>query len=78
VSFITAALGAKRLGLLQELLPWAELVALVVNRTSEGTDQSQDVQEAARHDESLSRPLLRMGSSISPLQPLFNRRRMRS
>jgi ABC-type uncharacterized transport system substrate-binding protein len=48
VSFITAALGAKRLGLLQELLPQAELIALVVNRTSEGTDQSKDVQEAAR------------------------------
>jgi putative ABC transport system substrate-binding protein len=48
LSFITAALGAKRLGLLQELIPKAELIALIVNRTSEGADQSEDVHAAAR------------------------------
>jgi putative tryptophan/tyrosine transport system substrate-binding protein len=48
-TFLTAGLGAKRLGLLRELVPGAEVIALLVNaNTSVGQVQIRDVQEAAR------------------------------
>jgi putative tryptophan/tyrosine transport system substrate-binding protein len=48
-TFLTASLGAKRLGLLNELVPGAPVVALLVNpNTSVGRVQMRDVQEAAR------------------------------
>ncbi len=47
-TFLTAVLGVKRLGLLRELVPGAEVVALLVNpNTSVGQVQIRDVQEAA-------------------------------
>jgi putative ABC transport system substrate-binding protein len=47
-TFLTAALGAKRLGLLRELVPGAELAGLLVNPDkSVGQVQIRDVQEAA-------------------------------
>jgi putative ABC transport system substrate-binding protein len=47
-TFLTAALGAKRLGLLRELVPGAEVVALLANPDkSVGRVQIRDVQEAA-------------------------------
>jgi putative ABC transport system substrate-binding protein len=47
-TFFTALLGAKRLGLLRELVPQAEVIALLVNQnTSQGQGQAKDVQEAA-------------------------------
>jgi ABC-type uncharacterized transport system substrate-binding protein len=49
-TFFTSLLGAKRLGLLRELVPKAKLIALLVNQnTSQGQTQTQDVQKAA-HD----------------------------
>jgi putative ABC transport system substrate-binding protein len=49
VTFLTAGLGAKRLGLLRELVPGTEVIALLVNaNTSVGQVQIRDVQEAAR------------------------------
>jgi putative ABC transport system substrate-binding protein len=50
VTFLTAALGAKRLGLLRELVPGAEVIALLVNPNtpSVGPVQIRDVEEAAR------------------------------
>jgi putative ABC transport system substrate-binding protein len=48
-TFLTANLGTKRLGLLRELVPGAEIVALLVNpETSVGKVQIGDVTEAAR------------------------------
>jgi putative ABC transport system substrate-binding protein len=48
-TFLTANLGAKRLGLLRELVPGAEVVALLVNPdNSVGQVQIRDVTEAAR------------------------------
>ena len=48
-TFFTALLGAKRLGLLRELVPKAEVIALLVNQnSSQGQGQARDVQEAAR------------------------------
>jgi putative ABC transport system substrate-binding protein len=48
-TFLTAGLGAKRLGLLRELVPGAEVIALLVNaNTSVGQVQIRDVREAAR------------------------------
>jgi putative ABC transport system substrate-binding protein len=48
-TFLTATLGAKRLGLLRELAPGAEVVALLVGPTSTVAQaQIRDVQEAAR------------------------------
>lgn len=48
-TFLTATLGAKRLGLLRELVPDAEVVALLVNpELSVGQVQIRDVTEAAR------------------------------
>jgi putative ABC transport system substrate-binding protein len=49
VSFFTAALGAKRLGLLRELVSKPGVVAILVNSTiSEGVTQARDLQEAAQ------------------------------
>ena len=48
-TFLTAVLGAKRLGLLHELVPGAPVAALLVNpNTFVGQVQIRDVQEAAR------------------------------
>jgi putative ABC transport system substrate-binding protein len=48
-TFLTAALGAKRLGLLRELVPGAAVVALLVSPDrSVGQVQIRDVTEAAR------------------------------
>ena len=48
-TFLTAVLGAKRLGLLRELVPGAPVVALLVNPNKfVGQVQIRDVQEAAR------------------------------
>jgi putative tryptophan/tyrosine transport system substrate-binding protein len=48
-TFFTALLGAKRLGLLRELVPKAEEIALLVNQnSSQGQGQARDVQEATR------------------------------
>ncbi|HTE76142.1 MAG TPA: ABC transporter substrate-binding protein [Xanthobacteraceae bacterium] len=47
-TFLTAALGAKRLGLLRDLVPGVEVIALLVNPDkSVGRVQIRDVQEAA-------------------------------
>jgi putative ABC transport system substrate-binding protein len=48
-TFLTATLGAKRLGLLRDLVPGAQVVALLVGpTTSVAQVQIRDVQEAAR------------------------------
>jgi len=47
VTLFTTLLGAKRLGLLRDLVK-PELIGLLVNSTREGTTQARDVQEAAR------------------------------
>jgi putative ABC transport system substrate-binding protein len=48
-TFSTSLLGAKRLGLLRDLVPKAEVFALLVNQnSSQGQQQITDVQEAAR------------------------------
>ena len=48
-TFATALLGAKRLGLLRELAPDAEVIGLLVNKNSDqGQEQIRDVQEAAQ------------------------------
>jgi putative tryptophan/tyrosine transport system substrate-binding protein len=48
-TFATALLGAKRLGLLRELAPDAEVIGLLVNgNSSQGQEQMRDVQEAAQ------------------------------
>jgi ABC-type uncharacterized transport system substrate-binding protein len=49
VIFLTATLGAKRLGLLRDLVPGAQVVALLIGPTSSVAQaQIRDVQEAAR------------------------------
>jgi len=48
MTLLTASLGAKRVGLLRELIPKADLMAVLVNTTSEGMTQAKDVQDAAR------------------------------
>jgi putative tryptophan/tyrosine transport system substrate-binding protein len=49
ISLFNARLGAKRLGLLHELLPAATSIAFLVNpKNSETEDEANDVQEAAR------------------------------
>jgi putative tryptophan/tyrosine transport system substrate-binding protein len=48
-TFMTASLGAKRLGLLRELVPGAEIVALLANPNHiTGPVQIRDVEQAAR------------------------------
>jgi putative tryptophan/tyrosine transport system substrate-binding protein len=48
-TFLTAALGAKRLGLLRDLVHGADVIALLVNlNTQAGQVQTKAVQEAAR------------------------------
>ena len=48
-TFLSGLLGAKRLGLLRDLVPGADVIALLVNpNTSVGQAQTKDVQEAAR------------------------------
>jgi putative ABC transport system substrate-binding protein len=48
-TFLTAALGAKRLGLLRDLVPGVEVIALLVNPDKPvGRTQIRDVQEAAQ------------------------------
>jgi putative ABC transport system substrate-binding protein len=48
-TFLTGTLGAKRLGLLRDLVPGAGVIALLVNpNTQVGQVQTKDVQEAAR------------------------------
>jgi putative ABC transport system substrate-binding protein len=48
MTLLTASLGAKGVGLLRELIPKADLMAVLVNTTSEGMTQAKDVQDAAR------------------------------
>ena len=48
-TFSTSLLGAKRLGILRDLVPSAKVIALLVNQSSsQGQRQKQDVEEAAR------------------------------
>jgi putative ABC transport system substrate-binding protein len=48
-TFLTSALGAKRLGLLRDLVPGVEVIALLINpNTAAGQSQTRDVQDAAR------------------------------
>jgi putative tryptophan/tyrosine transport system substrate-binding protein len=48
-TFFTSLLGAKRLGLLRDLVPKAEVFALLANQnSSQGQGQIKDVQEAAQ------------------------------
>ena len=48
-TFSTALLGAKRLGILRDLVPSAKMIALLVNQSSsQGQRQKQDIEEAAR------------------------------
>jgi putative tryptophan/tyrosine transport system substrate-binding protein len=48
VTFLTSALGAKRLGLLRDLVPGVEVIALLTNpNTDAGQSQTRDVQDAA-------------------------------
>ena len=49
VTFFTALLGAKRLRLLRDLAPQADVIGLLVNQnTSQGQSQTRDVRDAAR------------------------------
>jgi putative ABC transport system substrate-binding protein len=48
VSFLTAALEAKRLGLLHEAVPTADRVAVLMNPTSTSAATRQDIEAAAR------------------------------
>jgi putative ABC transport system substrate-binding protein len=48
-SFSTSLLGAKRLGILRDLVPSAKVIALLVNQnSSQGQRQKQDIEKAAR------------------------------
>jgi putative tryptophan/tyrosine transport system substrate-binding protein len=48
-TFSTSLLVAKRLGLLRDLVPTAEVIALLVNQnSSQGQGQEKDIEEAAR------------------------------
>ncbi len=48
-TFFTALLGAKRLGLLRELAPQADVIGLLVNEnTPQGQQQARDVRDAAQ------------------------------
>jgi putative tryptophan/tyrosine transport system substrate-binding protein len=49
VTFVSAGLGAKRLGMLRQLVPDGEVVGLLANQHSpQGQEQLQDVPEAAK------------------------------
>jgi putative tryptophan/tyrosine transport system substrate-binding protein len=49
VTFSTALLGAKRLGLLREIAPDAKVIGLLINENSDqGQEQMRDVQEAVQ------------------------------
>jgi len=69
-TFFTATLGAKRLGLLRELVPGAEVIALLANPDkSVGQVQINDVTEAAR---ALGQKLLVLdGGSDDKIQAAF-------
>jgi ABC-type uncharacterized transport system substrate-binding protein len=69
-TFFTALLGAKRLGLLRDLVPKAEVVGLLVNQnTSQGQGQIRDVQQAARD---LGQPLVILnGGSDEDIEAAF-------
>jgi putative tryptophan/tyrosine transport system substrate-binding protein len=69
-TFLTAALGAKRLGLLRELVPGAEVVALLVNPDkSVGQVQIKDVKQAAQE---LGQKLIILdGSSDEKIEAAF-------
>jgi putative ABC transport system substrate-binding protein len=71
VSLLTGALGGKRLELLAQLVPKAQVVALLVNPQSEGADpQIRDVQVAA---DALGRRLIVVGASAeAELQRTFS------
>ena len=48
-TFSTVLLGAKRLGILRDLVPSAKVIALLVNQSSsQGQGQKQDIEKAAR------------------------------
>ena len=69
-TFSTAHLGAKRLGLLRELAPNAETVALIVNQNSDqGKSQIQDVSAAAQ--QLGQRLVILKGSSDTELEASF-------
>jgi putative ABC transport system substrate-binding protein len=75
ISVYNARLGAKRLGLLHELLPGATTIAFVVNpKNPETEDEANDVREAAR---TLGIQILTAAPApkatwIPPLQRLFD------
>jgi putative tryptophan/tyrosine transport system substrate-binding protein len=49
VTFLSAGLGAKRLGMLRQLVPDAEVIGLLANQNSpQGQEQMQDVADAAK------------------------------
>jgi len=49
VTFLSAGLGAKRLGMLRQLVPDADLIGLLANQNSpQGQEQIQDVADAAK------------------------------
>jgi putative tryptophan/tyrosine transport system substrate-binding protein len=49
VTFLSAGLGAKRLGILRQLVPDADVIGLLANQNSpQGQEQLKDVPEAAR------------------------------
>lgn len=69
-TFSTAHLGAKRLGLLRELAPSAETVALIANQNSDqGQSQIQDVSAAAQ--KLGQRVIILKGSSDAEIEASF-------
>jgi putative ABC transport system substrate-binding protein len=49
VTFLSAGLGAKRLGMLRQLVPDADVIGLLANQNSpQGQEQMQDVADAAK------------------------------
>ena len=70
VSFVADELTAKRLELLSELVPWAGVIALLVNPNNESANRIiRDVQEAAR-TKGLQLPVLK-ASSESEIDTAF-------